>query len=104
MMSRVRYALNKTKIKGGDFISSLLDEAAINRIEKHDEDKGVGVQKVAYHSAKRRCKTSKTFQKLPSNYPWMLLKKSTLLHVVDIIATKCIPRIEPNGLEQSIRT
>jgi hypothetical protein len=53
VMSHVRYALNKTKIKGREFLSSLVEVAAMFGAEENDSEGGVWVQKATYCSTKR---------------------------------------------------
>lgn len=75
VMSHVWYALNMTKIKEGELLSFIVEVVAIHGLEEPDVEEGIGVQKAAYHSAKRRHITSKTSQKIPSKLSMDVVKE-----------------------------
>jgi len=45
VMSHAHYALNKIKMKGQEFLSSLVEVAAMFGVEDNDTEEGVWVQK-----------------------------------------------------------
>ena len=75
VMSHVWYALNRTKIKGGELLSSLMEVVANHKTLEQDIDGGVGVQKIAYHNTKRCPRTSNTSHKIPSKLSLDVVKE-----------------------------